>query len=105
MKSFFVGFFAFLLATACVATHPKTASQLSADHGLADRVAAALNRDPVYFFRHVDVRADEGNVWLSGYVWSDDAIWRAELIASRVPGVISVTDELALEREGARSSH
>ena len=62
----------------------------------------ALDSDPTYYFRHVDVRADDGKVSLSGYVWSDQAIRRAELIASRVPGVTSVADQLDLERNGGK---
>jgi osmotically-inducible protein OsmY len=90
------------LAAACASAPQKTAAQASADHQLADRVATALDGDPTYYFRHVDVQADDGKVFLGGYVWSDDAIRRAELIASRVPGVTAVADELALERDGGR---
>jgi osmotically-inducible protein OsmY len=93
-------FSAILLTVACASTPPKTAVQLNADQVLADRVQNALDSDPVFFFRHVDVDADAGKVVLSGYVWSDDAIRRAELIAGRVPGVTSVADEMRLEREG-----
>ena len=96
------GLSAAVLAAACASAPPKTVAQVSADHLLADRVATALDTDPTYYFRHVDVQADGGTVSLSGYVWSDEAIRRAELIASQVPGVTSVTDELALEREGGK---
>jgi osmotically-inducible protein OsmY len=105
--SILVGLTAVLLTTvACASTPPKTAAQINANHMLADRVQNALDSDPVYFFRHVDVDADadDGRVWLSGYVWTDDAIRRAEHIASHVSGVTSVADELTLEREGGRSS-
>ena len=96
------GLSAAVLAAACASTPPRTASQVGADHVLADRVAMALDSDPTYYFRHVDVQADDGKVSLNGYVWSDDAIRRAELIASRVPGVTSVADQLDLERDGGR---
>ena len=96
------GLSAAVVAVACASTPPRTASQVSADHQLADRVAMALDNDPTYYFRHVDVQADDGKVSLSGYVWSDDAIRRAELIASRVPGVTSVADQLDLERNGGK---
>jgi osmotically-inducible protein OsmY len=96
------GLFTVMFAAACASTPPRTVAQVSADHLLADRVATALDSDPTYYFRHVDVRADGGKVWLSGYVWSDQAIRRAQLIASRVPGVTSVADQLDLEREGGR---
>jgi osmotically-inducible protein OsmY len=96
------GVCAAVLATACVSAQPKTAAQMSADRLLADQVEAALNSDPVYYFRHVDVQVDSGNVWLSGYVWSDDALRRAVRIATRVPGVTTVADRLELERNGGR---
>ena len=101
-QALLVGLSAAVLAAACAGIPPKTAAQVSADHRLEDRVATALDGDPTYYFRHVDVQADDGRVSLSGYVWSDDAIRRAELIASRVPGVTAVADELTLEREGGR---
>ena len=101
-QALLVGLSAAVFAAACASTPPKTAARVSADHLLADRVVTALDSDPTYYFRHVDVRADDGRISLSGYVWSDDAIRRAEQIASRVPDVTSVADELDLERDGGR---
>ena len=34
--------------------------QANADEATADRVYAALNADPLYYYRHVDVRVDDG---------------------------------------------
>ena len=99
-----VGLAATLLTMACASSPPKTNAQTEADRTLANRVQVALASDPTYFFRHVDVRADEGRVALSGYVWSDNAIRRAELVAGQVPGVTSVVDDLSLERDGGRSA-
>jgi osmotically-inducible protein OsmY len=68
---------------------------------VADSVYAALNADPTYFYRHVDVRVEDGVADLSGYVWSTDAIYRAREIARQVSGVTRVvTSHLELEREG-----
>jgi osmotically-inducible protein OsmY len=103
-RSLLVGFTAALLMMACASSPPRTVAQAKADRMLAHQVETALASDPTYFFRHVDVRADDGTVALSGYVWSDAAIRRAELVAGQVPGVTSVVDELALERAGGRSS-
>ena len=64
------------------------------------QVDAALNSDPTYYFRHVDVTVEHGVVTLSGYVWSTPAIYRATAIASEVPGVTRVIDETELERDG-----
>jgi hyperosmotically inducible periplasmic protein len=102
--SLLVGLTAVLLTAACASAPPRTAPQADSDRVIADRVQNALAGDPTYFFRHVDVQADDGRVSLSGYVWSDDAIRRAGLLASQVPGVTSVADQLTLERDGGRSS-
>lgn len=66
----------------------------------AQQVYTALNSDPAYYFRHVDVQVQQGVVTLSGYVWSTPAIYRAKEIASHVPGVTRVIDEMELERDG-----
>jgi len=66
----------------------------------AEQVYDGLNADPTYFFRHVDVQVQHGVVTLSGYVWSAPAIYRAEKIAARVPGVTRVVDQMELEHNG-----
>ena len=71
------------------------------DEILANTVCSELNADPIYYFRHVDVRVDNGVAHLSGYVWSTDAIYQARKIAMNVPGVTGVrTNQLLLERNG-----
>ena len=69
---------------------------------LANAIYAKLNADPIYYYRHVDVRVDRGGVaHLSGYVWSTDALYQARRLASLVPGVTGVvTSQLELERNG-----
>ena len=75
------------------------------DEVLANAVYTELNADPVYYFRHVDVRVDNGVADLSGYVWSADAIYQARKIARNVPGVTGVrTSQLQLERNGRDNS-
>ena len=77
-------------------------SELGAtDEILANTVYSELNANPTYYFRHVDVRVDNGVAHLSGYVWSTDAIYAARRIAGKVPGVTAVrTNQLELERNG-----
>jgi osmotically-inducible protein OsmY len=71
------------------------------DEILASTVYSELNADPIYYFRHVDVKVDNGVAHLSGYVWSADALYRARKIAMNVPGVTGVrTSQLQLERNG-----
>jgi osmotically-inducible protein OsmY len=99
------------LTVSCSAAPPRPSVPPSAeaarsdqgptDEALANAVYSELNADPTYYFRHVDVRVDNGMAHLSGYVWSTDAIYRARTIAGRVPGVTGVvTSQLELERQG-----
>jgi len=98
-------------ALASCATAPAEPPQRSAraagtgdagsDQLLANAVYSKLNADPIYYYRHVDVRVDQGTAHLSGYVWSADAIYRARQIAQSVPGITGVvTSQLELERNG-----
>jgi len=78
--------------------------QGATDEVLASAVYSALNSDPMYYFRHVDVNVDDGVAHLSGYVWSTDAIYHARKIALKVPGVTGVsTNQLELERNDRSS--
>ena len=86
--------------TACSMSPPRSPEQVRADEAVTERVYAALNADPIYYFRHVDVRVDGGVAHLSGHIWSSDAIFRAKQIAAGVPGVKLVVNEMELEREG-----
>jgi osmotically-inducible protein OsmY len=89
------------LAAACSTAPPRSPAQIAGDRAVADSVYAALNADPTYFYRHVDVRVEDGVADLSGYVWSTDAIYRARDITRQVSGVTRVvTSHLELEREG-----
>jgi len=67
----------------------------------ASLIYRALDADPTYYYKHVDVRVDNGVADLSGYVWGPEAIYRARQIAGSVPGVSTVvTSDLELERAG-----
>ena len=87
-------------------TVPAPTQSSRAQAGIVDEILAStiysdLNSDPIYYFRHVDVRVDNGVAHLSGYVWGADAIYRARTIAMQVPGVTGVvTNQLELERNG-----
>ncbi len=87
---------------ACSTAAQKSPEQAQADEATAARVYAALNRDPTYYYRHVEVRVDDGVVQLSGYIWDTAALYRAKQIAGDVPGVKFVVNQMELEREGNR---
>jgi osmotically-inducible protein OsmY len=93
-----------LLTVACASADPKSPAQVKADRVLAADVQNALDTDPDFYFRHVYVQADNGRVWLSGYVWSTEAIEHAQRVARHVAGVTSVVDRLELERQGGTTN-
>jgi osmotically-inducible protein OsmY len=95
-----------LALAACSTAPPRSPAQTESDRAVADSVYAALNSDPAYFYRHVDVRVEDGVADLSGYVWSTDAIYRAREITRQVSGVTRVvTSHLELERGGRANGH
>jgi osmotically-inducible protein OsmY len=97
-----VVFTAAALQAACASGPPRSPAQILADNVTADRIYAALNADPVYYLKDVDVGVDDGVARLSGYVWTTDALYRAQRIARNVPGVTEVKNELLLERAAQR---
>jgi osmotically-inducible protein OsmY len=90
------------LLAACATSAPKSAEQADADEATAQRIYAALNADPTYYYRHVDVHVDGGVAVLGGYIWSTPALYRAKQITAAVPGVTRVVNEMELERQGTR---
>ncbi|MFA5914104.1 MAG: BON domain-containing protein [Burkholderiales bacterium] len=68
------------------------------DQALADKVKAALVATPSLKRLGVDVRASDGAVTLFGAADSKAQRRKAELVASKVPGVRSVKDELQIAR-------
>jgi osmotically-inducible protein OsmY len=92
-------------STGLAASSPvRPHSESRTDAVTAEQVYAVLNADPIYYFRHVDVSVRDGVATLSGYVWEPQAIYHAQEIAARVPGVTRVVDQMELEREGASPS-
>jgi osmotically-inducible protein OsmY len=93
---------AVVAAVACSSTPPKSPEQERADATTAERVYAALEANPIYYFRDVEVSVDYGVAQLGGYVWTTDALYAAQRIAGKVPGVTAVRDTMELERQGNR---
>jgi len=92
---------AVLCAVAACASGPaKTDSQVQADKVTAERVEAALNADRSLFAKHITAHADNGVVRLTGYVWESGDFEEATYIASNVPGVTRVVNDLELNRNG-----
>ena len=87
-------------AAACASGPPKTDAQVQADKVMAERVEAALNADRSLFAKHITAHADNGVVRLTGYVWEASDFEEATSIASNVPGVTRVENDLELNRNG-----
>lgn len=85
---------------ACASGPRKTEAQLEADKETAQRVETALNADKDLYAKHIFVRADNGVVRLSGYVWDPSDFQTAILIAEGVEGVTGVVNNLELNRNG-----
>jgi osmotically-inducible protein OsmY len=92
------------LLAACVSGPPKTEAQKQADQALAERVQTALTSDKVFYGRLITVRADDGVVSLTGYVWDPPDITTARIIAEGVDGVTGVINNLELQRNGIDNS-
>jgi len=91
-----------VLAVACSMAPPKSPEQERADGATTERLYAALDASPIYYFRNVEVNVDYGVARLSGYVWTTDELYHAQQIARTVPGVAGVRNEMELERQGNR---
>jgi osmotically-inducible protein OsmY len=85
---------------ACASGPTKSDSQEQADKVMAERVEAALNADKALFAKHITAHADNGVVRLTGYVWEPTDFEEANYIASNVPGVTKVVNDLELNRNG-----
>lgn len=92
------------VVAACASGPPKTDDQKHADQALSDRVQTALTGDKLFYGRLITVRADNGVVYLTGYVWDPPDITTARIIAEGIDGVTSVVNNLELERNGSGDS-
>jgi hyperosmotically inducible periplasmic protein len=86
---------------ACASAPHKTEEQKQADKVTAERVEAALSADRMLYARHITVHADNGVVWLSGYVWDRPDYDQATSVAQSVPGVTRVVNDLEFQRNGS----
>jgi osmotically-inducible protein OsmY len=90
---------------ACETGPRKSEAEKQADRATVERVELALNSDNQLYARHIVVRADNGVVRLSGFVWEPPDLLEAVRIASAVQGVSSVVNALELQRNGDDNSN
>jgi len=88
-----------MLAAACAADPPNSLEQRQSDIRATKEFYSKLNSDHIYYYPHVRIRVENGVAHLSGYVWNTQALYHAKEIATGVPGVIAVVDNLELERD------
>jgi len=69
-----------------------------ADSDAAAKVKSALNSNPTFDGRHVDVAMDKGNVVLSGFVQSSQALQEATRIATKAAGDHKVVNHLSINQ-------
>ncbi len=93
-----------LWLAACATGPAKTPAQQQADKATVDKVEQALGADATLYARHIIVKADNGVVRLTGFVWDQPDLVEAERIARSVPGVIRVVNALELQRNGVDNS-
>jgi osmotically-inducible protein OsmY len=89
----------------CSTGPAKSEAELQADKATVDRVEQALNADKDLYARHIVVRADNGVVRLSGFVWEPPELDEAVRVASAVQGVSRVVNSLELQRNGVDNSN
>jgi len=83
---------------------PRSPAQQQADRETAERVQDALDADRLLYAKHITVRADNGVVRLTGFVWDPTDVDEAKRIAEMVQGVTGVVNDLELQRNGIDNS-
>jgi osmotically-inducible protein OsmY len=91
-------------AVACSTGPRKSEGEKQADQATVQRVQQALDADKLLYARHILIRADDGVVRLSGFVWDQPDLVEAERVAGLVQGVSRVVNALELQRNGVDNS-
>ncbi len=89
-----------LSIASCASRPPRSAAELESDQKLEEAVTKQLAADPNLFARHIEVDAYRGAVTLSGFVFETTEPFEAAQVAARVPGVVSVSNQIQLEIMG-----
>jgi osmotically-inducible protein OsmY len=90
---------------ACATGPRKTEAEQQADNATVQRVQQALDADRTLYDRHIIIRADNGVVRLSGFVWTQEDLVEAESVTGSIQGVSRVVNELELQRNGIDNSN
>lgn len=100
------GFAATLLCgvVACATGPRETDAQRQVDKEIAARVQEALDADHELYAKHIFVRAYNGVVELTGFVWDPPDLLEAQTVAENVQGVSKVVNSLELQLNGIDDS-
>ncbi len=89
------------LAGCASADRYRTSGQYKQDQELAEKVHDTLQNAPVYKYPDAKVNVDRGRVQLSGFVGTEAQKEEAGKIASQVPGVMQVENDLLIKQGAA----
>ncbi|MDE2259308.1 MAG: BON domain-containing protein [Betaproteobacteria bacterium] len=81
----------------CATKPPRNSSEIKADKAIELAVTQQLDDDQNIYARHIEVDVYRGVVTLSGFVFEANDLFEAAQVAARVPGVISVSNQMQLE--------
>ncbi len=97
---FFLLFALVAFIASCATNPPRNSSEIKADKAIELAVTQQLADDHNIFARHIKVDVYRGVVTLSGFVYEANEFYEAAQIAERVPGVISVSNQMEMEMFG-----
>ena len=91
-------------ATGCAGDrYSRSTGEYIDDHSLELRVDHALNDNPDYKFKDVEITTFKGVTQLNGFVDSADQKTQAGDIVKQVPGVREVQNNISVAQDGART--
>ena len=105
-RAVFIFPFALLVSSffGCATAPSKTPAEQRSDEQLAQSVLQALHADSTLYARHINVRADNGAVTLSGYVWTTEELAQAKQDAQTVEGVKKIVDRMKVDRGAVQNA-
>ncbi|MDE1942699.1 MAG: BON domain-containing protein [Betaproteobacteria bacterium] len=96
----FIGILAAFLLASCSSQPPRDAQTMASDRLIEQTVRQRLKAHPGIYERHIEVNAYNGVVTLSGLVFDGTDMGDAVRIASEVPGVKSVANDMEIPDMG-----
>jgi osmotically-inducible protein OsmY len=92
-----VGWAAMIFGLGCYSTPPESPEQAQTDEATARRVYSALESDRLHFYIGLEVRVRDGVAYISALTFDPAVRDAATQIASGVPGVSKVVNEIDVQ--------